>query len=111
MNPCRSPRSASHGPSSHAATLSTCKTACRPSRGAPGIRGSRSFESEEAPHVLIVLFLPVFRAQVQAQLVDDLDGIVAEPIVPAVGTDLFVDLLPDRIGHRRPGQLFGLADG
>src|SRR5262245_58098149 len=72
-----------------------------------GSRLRRVFEPEELVHVLVVLFLAEFRAQVEAQLVDHLDAVVAQPVVPAVGTDLAVDANVDVVRKRRAGELSG----
>src|SRR5436309_15059186 len=58
-------------------------------------------------HVAVVLFLAPLGAQVEAQLVDDLDAVVLEPALPAVGADGLVDALADLVLHGRGGQLAG----
>src|SRR5206468_492235 len=69
----------------------------------------RSLQAEVFAHVAVVLFLAVRRAQVEAQLVDDLDAVVAQPLVPAVGTDRLVNPAADLVVHRRRRQLAGVG--
>src|SRR5438046_2547220 len=64
-----------------------------------------SFEAEELAHVAVVLRLAVFGAQVEPQLVDHLDAVIAKPVLPAVRTNRLVDALADLVIHRRLGQL------
>src|SRR5437764_2948725 len=72
-------------------------------------KGEGSIESEKLAHVTVVLGLAVLRAQVEAQLVDDLDAVVLQPVVPAVGADRFVDTPADLVTHGRARQLAGAA--
>src|SRR5262245_42179268 len=67
----------------------------------------RPLEPEELVHVLVVLFLPVLAAQVEPQLVDYLDAVVAEPVVTAVGIDLAVNAVVDVVRQGRGGELTG----
>src|SRR5207245_10640768 len=70
-------------------------------------RLGRPLESEELVHVLVVLFLPVLAAQVEPQLVDDLDAVIAQPFVPAFSADLAVDAVMDVVRQRGAGGLAG----
>src|SRR5262249_53167849 len=82
----------------------------RTSRTARGTRAShlRLFlEPEEPAHVAVVLGLAELGAEVQPQLVNDLDAQVAEPQRPARGADVAVDALADLVGDRRGGELAG----
>src|SRR5262245_33812010 len=64
-----------------------------------------SIQPKKLAHVAIVLFLTVFGAQVEMQLVDDLDAEVLQPFVPAVGTDVVVDATAGFVVHGRLRQL------
>src|SRR5579864_9052979 len=46
-------------------------------------------------------------AKVEAEFVDDFDAVIAEPVVPAVGTDFALNALAHFIRHGRLGQLPG----
>src|SRR5262249_56544410 len=72
-------------PAAHAGGNGRTRRPCRSPGGIPA--GLSSFEPEEFTHVPGVLFLAALAAQVKAQLVDDLDAEVAQPLVPAVGAD------------------------
>src|SRR5262249_47505857 len=69
------------------------------------------FEAEELAHVAVVLLLAALRAEVQPQLVDDLDAVVAQPTLPAVGADVLVDAPADLVVHRRRRELTGVGAG
>src|SRR5262249_39704467 len=70
-----------------------------------------SFQSEELAHVAIVLFLSAFRAQVEAEFVDDLDAVIADPVHPAIRTYRGVNALADLVGHRRLVEFARAAAG
>src|SRR5207245_759357 len=82
-----------------------------PCRNSGDIRSRRSFDAQVFAHVAVILVLAALSAQVEAQLIDDLDAVVFEPVLPAIGTDFLVDLLAKVIGHGRPGQLAGMTAG
>src|SRR5690349_9183032 len=71
----------------------------------------RPLEPEELMHVLVVLFLAELAAQVEPQLVDHLDAVVPQPVIPAVGTNLAIDAVVDVVGQRRARELAGPVPG
>src|SRR5262245_58010501 len=64
-----------------------------------------SLQPEELTHVAVVFRLTVLSAQVEAELVDHLDAVVAQPVIPAVGADRLVDAPANLVLHRRGRQL------
>src|SRR5437016_866913 len=67
-------------------------------------RPPRSLQPERLAHDLVVGFLAALRTQVESHLVDDLDAQVAQPVVPAVGADVLVNLLAQLVAHWRPRE-------
>src|SRR5436305_10412956 len=65
------------------------------------------FEAEEHPHAAVVLRLALFGAQVKMTLVDHLDAVVAQPLVPAAGADALLDQPAQLVGERRAGEFLG----
>src|SRR5262245_31717865 len=72
--------------------------------GQPAV-GIGLVEAEEAHHVAVVLFLPALGAQVESELVDDLDAVLLEPFFPAVGADGGMDAPAQVVAERRARQL------
>src|SRR5436309_427303 len=68
-------------------------------------RATELLESQKLFHVPIILFGAAVGAQIEAQFVDNLDAVVLEPLLPAIGADGFVDALADVAGERRLGEL------
>src|SRR5262245_6504219 len=68
-----------------------------------------SLKSKERTHDLIVGRCMVFAAQVEAVLVDDLDAVVPQPLVPAIRADFVGNALADLIVDRRARQLPGVT--
>src|SRR5262245_25219581 len=84
----------------------------RNSRNSQGILGrswlaSRLLKPKKSAHVLVVLVLAVFGTQVEAELVDDLDAIIAEPFLPALGANLGLNPAADLVVNWRRRQRTG----
>ena len=64
-------------------------------------------------HVLYEAVHELFgqEAQVQAELVDNLDTVIPQPVVPAVGAHGLLDPLTDLIAHGRLGQAASMSAG
>src|SRR5437660_12292073 len=67
------------------------------------------FQAKEFAHVAVVFFLAALCAQIEAQFIDHLDTVVAQPVVPAIGANRLVDAPPLLIVHWRFGQLVSPA--
>src|SRR5262245_60424604 len=67
----------------------------------------RSCQSQRFTHDLVVDVGPLLGAEVEPHFVDYFDAQVAEPIVPALGTNIGMNFLADFVGHGRLGQLLG----
>src|SRR5712691_7030124 len=74
---------------------------------APEVHGERSCDAQRFAHYLVVNLGALLGAEVEAHFVDDLDAQIAQPVLPAVGTDAGVDLLAQFAAHGRLGKLVG----
>src|SRR3712207_7301431 len=57
------------------------------------------------PRSTLFPYTTLFRSQVEAHLVNDLDAQVAQPVLPAVGTDRLVNALAKLVAEGGLGQL------
>src|SRR5262245_193151 len=62
-------------------------------------------------HDLIINLLTLLGGKVQAHFIDHLDADVAEPVIPAIGTDIVKNLLAQVIAHGWFGQFARVGPG